>query len=170
MDLVTLLKKAQASPFRLWILNKALAFAIPFNKPHRFRIRKVSETDIEILLPYRRRNLNHIKGLHACGLATLSEFTAGLLLAYRLDPSKYRTVLRTINMQYHYQGKMDALATFSISEAWLREKVLEPLKKEDAVYVLCEVKTYDVKGNHLCTGTTEWQVKNWSKVNLKIKN
>lgn len=168
MDLITLINKAQRSPFRLWVLNRALSFAIPFNRPHGLRVVRVSESDIEISMPYKRSNLNHIKGLHACGLATLSEYTAGLLLAYRLDPKKYRTVLRTINMQYHYQGKMNAIAKYSISEEWLREKVLDPLKKEDVVYVLCEVKTYDAKGNHLCTGTTEWQVKNWNKVSLKV--
>lgn len=168
MDLKKLINKARGSSFNLWVLNQALSLAIPFNRPHGFKVRKITETDIEITIPYKRKNLNHIKGLHACALATLSEFTAGLLLAYRLDPAKYRTVLRTINMQYHYQGKMDALARYSISEEWLREKVLEPLQKEEAIYVLCEVKTYDTQGNHLCTGTTEWQVKNWSKVNLKV--
>lgn len=168
MNLVQLIKKAQRSSFSLWVLNRALSVAIPFNRPHRFRVKHVNENSIEILFPYRRRNLNHIKGLHACGLATLCEYTAGLLLAYRLDPSRYRTVMRSLNMQYHYQGKMDATARFSISEEWLAENVLEPLKNSDAVFVHCEVKAYDVQGNHLCTGTTEWQVKNWSKVGLKV--
>jgi acyl-coenzyme A thioesterase PaaI-like protein len=122
---------------------------------------------VEIRMPYRRRNQNHIKGLHACGLATLSEYAAGLLLSYRLDPAKYRFIMRSLNMQYHYQGKMDAVATFSISEQWLNDNVISPLRQNDHVYVLCEVKTYDVQGNHLCTGTTEWQVKNWDKVKLK---
>jgi len=168
MELIQLIKKAQKSDFRLWLLNRALSYGIPFNSPHGFKILKINENEIEISLPYKKRNLNHIKGIHACALATLSEYAAGLLLTYRLDPKKYRTILRTLNMQYHYQGKMTAIAKYSISEEWLKKYVLDPLSTEEAVFVPCEVKTYDVQGNHLSTGVTEWQVKNWSKVGLKI--
>lgn len=168
MDLRNLIEKAQASRFRLWLLNRALAFAIPFNKPHRLKVQKITKTDIEILIPYRRSNLNHIKGLHACGLATLCEYTAGLLLSYRLDLKKYRMIMRSLHMQYHYQGKMDAIARFSISEEWLRNHVTAPLQQSDHVFVACEVSVHDVQGNLLCTGTSDWQVKNWEKVRVKV--
>lgn len=168
MNLQKLIRQAQSSPFRLWLLNRALAFAIPFNRPHKLKVLKITDTDIEILIPYRRSNLNHIKGLHACGLATLCEYTAGLLLSYRLDTSKYRMIMRSLNMQYQYQGKMDAVAKFSISEEWLREKITGPLMSSDHVFVACEVSVYDVQGNLLCTGVSDWQVKNWEKVRVKV--
>jgi acyl-coenzyme A thioesterase PaaI-like protein len=168
MDLKKLIDKARHSSFNLWVLNQALSFAIPFNRPHGFKVKKVTETDIEIMIPYKSRNMNHIKGLHACSMATLCEFTAGLLLSYRLDLKKYRMILRSLNMQYSYQGKMDAVAKFSVSEEWLNEKVLEPLRQSDHVFVQCAVSVHDVQGNLLCTGTSDWQVKNWEKVRVKV--
>jgi acyl-coenzyme A thioesterase PaaI-like protein len=167
MDLKQLVSRAQNSSFRLWLLNIVLLNGIPFNKPHKLRVIKVTNSEIEIRLPYRRRNLNHLKGLHACGLATLCEYAAGLLLSHRLDVSKYRMIMRSMNMQYHYQGKTDATARFGISEEWLKEKILDPLQNSDSVFVLCEVQAHDTQGNLLCTGTTEWQVKNWTKVKVK---
>lgn len=167
MDLQNLINKAQHSSFRLWLLNRALSFGIPFNRPHGIHVKRITHNEIETGIPYKRSNLNHIKGMHACGLATVCEFTAGLLLSYRLDPSKYRLVLRSLSMQYHYQGKMDVIARYTIDEAWLNEKVIVPLASAEAVFVFCEVNAYDTAGNHLCTGTTEWQVKNWSKVRVK---
>ena len=168
MDLKKLVQKAQHSSFNLWLLNRALSFAIPFNSPHGLKVQRITDSEIEILIPYKRKNLNHIKGLHACGLATLCEYTAGLLLSHRLDMKKYRMIMRSLNMQYHYQGKMDAVAKFSISEEWLKEKVTGPLQHNDHAFVACEVNVHDVQGNHLCTGTSDWQVKNWEKVRVKV--
>ena len=168
MDLKKLVRKAQHSSFNLWLLNQALSFAIPFNRPHGFKVKRITDSEVEILIPYKRSNLNHIKGLHACSMATLCEYTAGLLLSYRLDLGKYRMILRSLDMQYHYQGKMDAVAKFSISEEWLKEKVLDPLLQCDHVFVDCAVSVHDLKGNLLCTGTSDWQVKNWEKVRVKV--
>ncbi|MFZ2905554.1 MAG: DUF4442 domain-containing protein [Cyclobacteriaceae bacterium] len=162
------LKKAQTSAFYRWILNWSLNRMVPFNRPHGFEIVEVGEFKLKTRLPYRKSNFNHIRGLHACSLATISEFTTGFLLISNLDMKKYRMIMQRIEMDYHYQGKMDALAEFVISKEWLEEKFIKPLQTQEAVVVPCEVKIHDVKGNHLTTGKVFWQIKEWSQVKTKV--
>jgi hypothetical protein len=168
MNLQRLLSDAEKSSFYRWVLNLGLNYTIPFNKPHRFKVVELSLSHVKVLLPYRRSNFNHIRGIHACALATVSEFTTGLLLIKRLDPSKYRLIMQRLEMDYHYQGKMDATATFSIDDQWISRQILEPLNESDSTVVICEVKIHDTAGNHLTTGKVYWQIKDWKKVKTKV--
>ncbi len=167
MNPAKLIEKAKQSSFYLWLLNVALSRMIPFNLPHGFKIMMLSDEGIKIKLPYKKRNLNHVRGLHACALATLSEFTTGFLLISRLGMDKYRLILQRLEINFHYQGKMDAEAMFSVDEQWLDQKIYQPLQTSDSVVVACEVKINDIKGNHLTTATVHWQLKDWTKVKTK---
>lgn len=167
IDATKILQKAKHSAFYLKVLNWSLNRMIPFNKPHGFRIIEIEDYRLRTIMPYRKSNFNHIRGLHACGLATISEFTTGFLLLSSLDIKKYRIIMQRLEMNYHYQGKMDATAEFIISKEWLAEKVIQPLKTLEAVVVPCEVKIHDIKGNHLTTGTVYWQFKDWANVKTK---
>lgn len=167
-DSAKIIEKAKTSRFWLWVLNQGLDRMIPFNKPHGFRIVEINDTSIKTLIPYKRRNFNHIRGLHACGLATISEFTTGLSLIRRLDANKYRIIMQRFEMDYHFQGKMDAYASFTVSDDWLEKEIYQPLKDKEAVVIPCEVKIHDAKNNHLTTGKVFWQVKAWDKVKTKV--
>jgi acyl-coenzyme A thioesterase PaaI-like protein len=162
-----IIEKAKHSAFWRWVLNQSLYRMVPFNRPHRFRVVEIEDHFLKALIPYRRSNFNHIRGLHACALATISEFATGFLLLSRLDMKKYRLIMQRIEMDYHYQGKMDAFAEFRTSEQWLQEKIIGPLATQDSVVVPCEIKIHDVKGNHITTGKVYWQVKDWQKVRTK---
>jgi acyl-coenzyme A thioesterase PaaI-like protein len=167
-DSAKILEKAKHSAFYLKVLNWSLARMIPFNKPHGFRIFEIEDFRLKVVIPYRRSNFNHIRGLHACALATISEFATGFLLLSNLDMKKYRLIMQRLEMDYHYQGKMDAFAEFVISREWLQENIVNPLQVQEAVVVPCEVKIHDSKGNHLTTGKVFWQIKSWSKVKTKL--
>lgn len=167
-DLNSLVAKAKSSAFYRAVLNWSLNRMIPFNKPHGFSIQEIGDYHLKTFIPYKRRNFNHIRGLHACSLATISEFTTGFMLITKLDASKYRLIMQRLEMDYHYQGKMDATATFTISDEWLQSNIYNPLKMQESVVVVCEVKIEDAKGNHLTTGQIHWQIKNWDKVRTKV--
>jgi len=167
MDISKLLKKAETSSFYRMLVSRGLNRMVPFNKPHRFKIEEVSGDHLKIQLPYRKRNLNHLKGLHACALATLAEVTSGFILVSKLNPKKYRLILQKLEMDYHYQGKMDATAVFQCTQDWLYASVLRPLEEQEAVVIPCSVNIHDTAGNHLATGTAHWQIKNWEKVKTK---
>lgn len=161
------IERAKHSRFSLWLLNNGLARMIPFNKPHGFKITEIGDYHIKLLLPYKRRNLNHIKGLHACALATLSEFATGLLLISKLGFTTYRIIMQRLEMDYHYQGKMNATTHFAISQTWLNDQIYKPLKTGESANVVCEIKIFDEKNNHLTTGKVHWQIKEWKRVKTK---
>jgi len=163
-----ILQKAKTSSFYRRILNWSLNRMIPFNKSHDFKIVEVEDFRIKTLIPYQKSNFNHIRGLHACALATISEFTTGFLLLSSLDMKKYRIIMQRLEMDYHYQGKMNATAEFTISKEWIDQKVVNPLLTQESVVIPCEVKIHDEKGNHLTTGKVFWQVKDWSRVKTKV--
>jgi hypothetical protein len=163
-DIQAIAQKAQKSSFYRWLLNIGLSRMVPFNKPHGFRIVELLHDSLTVLLPYKRANLNHIRGLHACALATLAEFTTGFLLVARLDPKKYRIIMKGFRMDYHFQGKLNAYASFQVNDQWLEEYILNPLRQHPAVLVDCEVKIMDKARNHLATGQITWQIKAWKEV------
>ena len=75
--------------------------------------------------------------------------------------------MQRLEMDYHYQGKMDATAEFTISQEWLEQQIFEPLKSQESVNLICEIKIYDTKSNHLTTGKVHWQIKEWKRVKTK---
>lgn len=164
-----LIEKARTSKFYLKMLNFALSRLIPFNRPHAFRIINIGKDNVKVLLPYKKVNLNHLRGLHASALATVSEFSTGLMLMYKLDSAKFRIILKNLRMEYHYQGKRNAIAHYTLTEEWMEENVYKPLQSEDATIVNCVVKVSDEKGNHLTTGHVQWQIKSWNKVKTSVK-
>lgn len=168
MHLPSLLSKARASSFTRWWLNTALPFAIPFNRPHGFKVKPLPEGGISVSIPYWRVNHNHIRGIHACAIATASEMCSGLSLLEQLDPKKYRLIMRTLHMEYHFQAKMKAIATCVPDAAAMQRDVIAALADRDAVDHTSIVEVRDVKGNHLATATVTWQVKEWSKVRTKV--
>lgn len=168
MNLNKIIKKAGHSPVYLKILNLGLNRTIPFNKPHGIKVLEISENQIRTFIPYKKRNFNHIRGVHACALATLSEFTTGLMLISRIDSKKYRIIMKALYMDYYYQAKKHVYATFEMSDQWLEETIFKPLEKEDAVLVKCTVETRDQDGNLLATGNIHWHIKPWDKVRTKV--
>lgn len=161
------MKKAQSSKFYRRILSIGLNRMVPFNYPHRFKIEEVKDNLLAVRLPYIKRNLNHLKGLHACAMATLAEVSSGFLLISNLDPKKYRLILRKLDMDYHYQGKTSAVAVFSFDENWWKTEIKEPIEKDGICNVVCEVEIKDEQGNLLSTGNVHWQIKDWQKVKTK---
>ena len=166
-DPLQIMERAKTSKKYLTLLNFGLARMVPFNKPHGFRIIELSDDLVKVKIPYKRINFNHIKGIHACALATASEYSTGLVLLNKLSSKKYRIIMQKMEMNYHYQGKMDVVVTYELTDEWLKTKVLDPLKSEESIVVYCEVKSHDIDGNHLTTGNIYWQVKPWAKVKTK---
>lgn len=162
-----LILKAEKSALSRWILNQVMSRAVPFNAPHHFKITNIHRGSIRVMLPYRKSNLNHVKGIHACALATLCEYTVGMTLVSKISETDYRIILKTIRIEYFYQAKMDVMADFKISDEFIQNQIVNPLQNDDAVFIDIEIKVHDVSGNHICTGFMNWQVKKWNKVRSK---
>ncbi|MCC7503423.1 MAG: DUF4442 domain-containing protein, partial [Flavobacteriales bacterium] len=77
MKLPEMLSNARTSGLsRAW-LNFILPWMIPFNRPHGFKVVPLPEGGISVYIPYWRINRNHIKGIHACAMATAAEMCSG---------------------------------------------------------------------------------------------
>ncbi|POY35779.1 DUF4442 domain-containing protein [Solitalea longa] len=166
-QLNSLINKAKTSSFNLWVLNRVLWRAIPFNSPHRFEITRVTDEEVMIKMPYIRRNQNHIKGLHACGLATLCEYACGLQLMNVLGAANYRIIMKDLHMEYQFQGKSDVNVHFIFNNEDA-EQVNNELKLSDAVFKTFELPVYDIQNNLICKARVNWQIKKWDKVKTKV--
>ncbi len=162
MDLVHLINQAEKSSFHLWKLNFLLGFVVPFNKRHNIKVSAINQGEFTTTIPYKKKNFNHIKGIHACGLATVAEYASGLSILYRLDVKKYRLIMKSIAVEYFYQAKMDAVAKVNKPANFLSEGI------DDVMDVKDEITINDKAGNHLATATIVWQIKPWEKVKTNL--
>jgi len=163
-----LVQKAGRSAFYLWLLNVALLRTVPFNKPHRLKVTKIGNDEVAITARNIRPNRNHIRGIHACVLATLCEYVSGLSLLLHLSPREYRIILKSIHMTYHFQAKSDTTVTFRLSRQQVEAMVLKPLESQEALFHEFTVEAYDADRNHICTGLINWQIKSWKNVKMKV--
>lgn len=168
MDLGKELTKASKSAIRLWLLNRIMWRVVPFNKPHAIKIVDIQENSLQIRLPYKKNNFNHIKGIHACALATLSEYITGLSLLRFIKSKDYRLIMKSIKMDYFYQAKQDVIATFEIDKDSFFKKLNADLEKEDSALIPLVVEVFDTEKNHICTGNVDWHIKPWKKVRTKL--
>ena len=159
--------KARHSSFYRWVLNLALDYTIPFNKPHHFKVLEMEPGYASVMLPLRKNNLNHVKSLHACALATLCEYTTGLALVGAISESEYRILLKNISVTYHYQGKSDASGSFRLEPDFITNSIIKALELTESVTHEFQIEVHDTHRNHICTGIVTWQIKKWSKVKLK---
>lgn len=166
MDLQKIAGRAEKSNFYLFMLNRVLGYVIPFNRPHKFRIKKISSTTISVKLPYRSLNLNHIKGIHACALATLCEFASGLLLVINLNPKEYRLIMKRIEIDFLFQAKKDVFVDFEIGNTDI-EKLKKDLE-QGPQEIIPELIVKDKEGNEICKAKVIWHIKSWSDVKTKL--
>ena len=168
MELAPILAKSRNSAFTRWWMNIGLHWMVPFNRPHGFRVLPLPTGGIRVEIPNWRINRNHIKGIHACCLATAAEYCSGLALMEHLDPKRYRIIMKSFTMDYHYQAKAKAHAEFAPSASELDERIIRPLSSGEPVLYTAEVPLHDISGNHLATGRITWQIKDWGQVRTKV--
>ena len=162
-----LLEKAKTSKFYLWVLNFVLLRVVPFNKPHNINVIHIGDDEFTLCAKPSKNNRNHVKGIHACLLATLCEYASGLSLLTHISSTEYRIILKTINMTYHYQAKTNVYVTFKMTQQQIDNDIVKPLQTQDAIFREYTVDVYDEQKNHICTGLINWQIKAWKNVKTK---
>lgn len=162
-----LIQKAKSSKFYLWLFNVMLLRIVPFNKPHRLKVISITDDELVIAAANKSHNQNHIKGIHACLLATLCEYASGLGLLLKLSTTDYRIILKSIHMTYHYQAKTNVQVRFKLTQDEVEKNFRIPLQRVEALFHEFNVEVYDIENNHICTGLINWQIKAWKNVKLK---
>jgi acyl-coenzyme A thioesterase PaaI-like protein len=164
----TLIEKAKHSSFYMWVLNFVLLRTVPFNKPHAINVIHIGDDELTMKVKNIKPNQNHIRGIHACLLATLCEYVSGLSLLLHFSAKEYRIILKAIHMTYHYQAKTAVYVKFKITKEQIENDILNPLKMQDAIFKEFTVDVYDEEKNHICTGLINWQIKSWKNVKMKV--
>jgi acyl-coenzyme A thioesterase PaaI-like protein len=148
-------------------LDKVLRLGIPFNAPHGFKITHMSDEAVMINLPNRKLNHNHLGGVHACAMATVGEYCAGMSILKSFGISKYRLILSEINVKYTYQGRTD-LEGFCSPQQINRDDVAQALESEGRYFqTLTTIIREKKSGKEVAQVTTTWQLKPWSEVKTK---
>src|SRR5690606_2164622 len=148
-------------------LNKLLMIGIPFNAPHGFKISKINEEVVQIDLPNRKLNQNHLGGVHACALATLGEFCAGLSILKHFKISEYRLIMSELNAKYSYQAKKNIVG--KCTQHFDKEQIQKDLNEHGVSNQTLETIIYDSDNQEVAVITTSWQIKNWNIVKTKLR-
>ena len=147
-------------------LDNLMRLGIPFNTPHGFSFKSITETEVQIHAPNFKLNHNHLGGMHACAIATLGEFCAGMTLVKHLGFSRYRFILSELSVKYHLQGRtaLTGVAKMSLDRI---EKIKKDLETEDKILVEHTTEILNKHGEKVADVKTIWQIKDWKKVQLK---
>lgn len=157
---------ANPTTINLMALDKVLRIGIPFNAPHGFKIKNLGPDAVIISLPNRKLNHNHIGGVHACAMATVGEYCAGMALLSSFGISKYRLILSELNVKYTYQGRVDLEGICYPNQIDV-EAVKSGLEKENKYLQPLKTIIRDLNGKEVAEVTTVWQLKNWEHVKTK---
>jgi len=151
------LEKIPSKTLQHKILDKILDRLIPFNRGLHLQFHELSETRSVVMSKNVKRRKNHLGGAHACALALLGEYTAGVLLAKNFPFHQFRLILSQLNIEYYkqVQGTVTAIASRPedipvISDEGSKVEMRTELQNEHSEIVA------------LCT--TQWHIKSWSKV------
>lgn len=143
-----------------------LKLAIPFNAPHGFNIVALNKDEVRIELPNSKLNHNHVSGIHACAIATLGEFCAGLTLARHLGMTRYRFLLAKLEVDYHMQGRTKLTGVAHLDEAQVTALKAD-LEKQDKLLFEHHTNITNTLGEKVADVKSVWQIKDWNKVQLK---
>lgn len=163
-----LIEKLMNNPTRtnLMVLDKILKLAIPFNAPHGFKLKRLTPEEVVISLPNRKLNHNHIGGVHACAIATVGEYCAGMALLTSFGISKYRLILSELKVKYSYQGRKNLLGHCNPSQIEI-SKAQQELESHGKYLQQLNTTVSDKDGKEIAVVTTIWQLKSWDQVKTK---
>ena len=161
------ISKLPSGPFGRWLFNRVLWKMIPFNRSLGVRVEQFEPQKVMCRLPFKKSNCNHLRGLHACALATVAEYAAGLLLVQSFHPKQYRIIMAELNVSYKVQGKSDVLAICEITHEDIECLKMKICSDGQARIMLESVIVEEKTRKKLVVCQTLWQVKPWQHLKNK---
>ncbi|EKD77652.1 MAG: hypothetical protein ACD_42C00245G0006 [uncultured bacterium] len=165
--LSNLIQKSRDSKKHLWLLNRLMNHTVKFNKPHGFQVVKIADDYVQTVAPYHKKNFNHVRGIHACAIATVGELAAGLMLMYHFSPTDYRIIMSNIQIDYHYQAKKNITATATVS-ADDKNNILSQLQNDHKTTHTVTTEIKDDDHHAIATVKSTWQIKSWDAVQTRV--
>ncbi len=157
VDPLKLAKKIKIPEVRNRLLDKIMSFAVPFNRGLGLKIKKFDANEMQVILPARRARQNHVGSAHACSLALLGEYCAGVLIAENFPFEKYRMIIGELQIQYSKQGRGPLLGQALAPQKW-------PELIDGEAWVEMQTRITNEKAEEIAVCKTKWQIKEWDKV------
>jgi acyl-coenzyme A thioesterase PaaI-like protein len=157
-------ERAKSGNF-IW-LNVVFKRVLPFNAPHGIKISGLNEDQVQVALPSRRANQNHLKGMHACAMATACEFCSGIAVLIRFDMTDYRLIMNRLEVEYlRRPAPGDCMAVADIPDDLAARVNAEIDTSQDgASRFVLPSRLLDSNGEVVAEAQVHWHVKPWSRV------
>lgn len=142
------------------LLDVLLNFGIPFNRWLGLRIREFGTDHVVIESPPTTLRKNHVGSAHACALALIGEYAAGLLIAQHFPIDTHRFIIGRLDIEYKKQGRGTLSGVAQAPVEW-------PELQDGEAWISMQTEITDEKNETVAVCKTEWQVKSWAKVDSR---
>ncbi len=154
IDIFAQINKVPNQLARHLMVDKIMERVVPFNRGMGFKVKELSQDLVKVVSPNKKRRQNHLGGAHACALALLGEYPAGLLLGQNYSLQSYRLILSELHMDYKKQGRGELTAVAEKNEDF-------PKVIKDEAWFDMTTNISNSKGETVAICTTKWQLKSW---------
>lgn len=147
-------------------LNAVFRSILPFNVPHGIRVRSFSEREVRVALPDKRANRNHLKGMHACAIATACEFCSGLAVLAQFEMQSYRLIMHRLEVDYTRRPAKGTCEARAVIPEGFKDEVLGLIEAsaDGAARFVMPSTLYDMQGEAVAHAVVHWHVKAWNAV------
>lgn len=142
-------------------LDRLMRVALPFNRPHKIRIASVSDEAVEVGLPSRKSNQNHLGGMHACAIATALEFASGASILLEVGMRDYRIIMSRLEIGYLAKPKGNCVARAQRNTPDVRG-LTGVLESEGVARIVQRSSLFDASGEHCAEAAVHWHLKAWA--------
>ncbi len=145
------------------VMDVAINLAIPFNRWLGMKIIAMSAVQVRVSSPPRTLRRNHVGGAHACALALLGEYPAGVLISQTYSMQDYRMIIAKLDVEYFKQGRGTLIGEATAPSQW-------PEEKDGEVWLELQTEIKNEKGEMVAVAKTKWQLKKWELIKTKAKS
>lgn len=165
-QIFTYLLDSSSKASALYILSKLLNKRIAFNAPHKLAITKLEKLHVIVSLPLITANTNHLGSVHACAMATMGEYPAGLVLIKNFGFDKYRLIMKDLKIEFYKQATTNLTAEIKIQKSLIPE-LKDRLMIEHWAQVELKTSILNDQSELVAEVKTNWHLKNWKSVKFK---
>lgn len=150
--LFTIVRWASDRPawLRSWVLTKAFNWQVKMAGTLGIEILETDGLSVTLRLQNKRKAQNHIKGVHAAGMALLAESASGFIFGLHVPDNKL-PLLKTMHLDYVARAKGDLTAV-----AHITAEQLQTIEKEEKGNLNIQVDVFDAEQQQPVQCQMQW--------------
>lgn len=163
-DPIRIASKFSNPKIRNKVLDVLLTFGIPFNRWLGMKIVELTSQVSRVQSKPVRLRENHVGTAHACALALLGEYTAGLLIANNYSFADYRIIIGSLSVEYHKKGRGFLLGEANAPEVWPKPGMVSEENEAADFWIEMTTEITNEKRELVAICRTKWQIKAWKSI------